>query len=361
MPVRTRPDLDDLAGFSTVPIPADAVELASNELPFGPLDPVVEVIGRAAGRAHRYPDSSGRVLREHLAGRFGVTPGQVSLGAGSIALCLQLAQLTSAPGDEIVFPQPSFEAYSLIARTVGATARPVPLRPDGRVDLTALADAVGDRTRLVFVCTPNNPTGADLGRAELEKFFDSVPEDVLVVLDEAYWEFVRRPDALDGMAYVRDRSAAGRGNVVALRTFSKAYGLAGMRIGYGVSCEDVAERLRRLALPYSVSSVAQAAAVASLDADEALAVRCAAVIEERERVRAELLGLGHEVPLSGANFLWLGLGPHADAFRRHCLERGVLVKAFPGEGIRITVGTADENARFLAAAAEFRTPAGPAL
>jgi histidinol-phosphate aminotransferase len=361
MPVRTRPDLDDLAGFSTVPIPADAIELAANELPFGPLDPVIEVIGRAAGRVHRYPDSSGRVLREHLAGRFGVTPGQVSLGAGSIALCLQLAQLTSEPGDEIVFPWPSFEAYSLIVRTVGATARRVPLRPDGRVDLTALADAVGDRTRLVFVCTPNNPTGADLGRAELEKFFDSVPEDVLVVLDEAYWEFVRRPDALDGMAYVRDRSAAGRGNVVALRTFSKAYGLAGMRIGYGVSSEDVAERLRRLALPYSVSSVAQAAAVASLDADEALAVRCAAVIEERERVRTELLGLGHEVPVSGANFLWLGLGPHADAFRRHCLERGVLVKAFPGEGVRITVGIGDENARFLAAAAEFRTPAGPAL
>ncbi|AUG76124.1 histidinol-phosphate aminotransferase [Kitasatospora sp. MMS16-BH015] len=356
MPVRTRPDLYGLAGFKTVPIPAGTTELASNELPFGPLGSVRAAVARAAGGVHRYPDNSGRLLRECLADRFGAPVTQVSLGAGSIALCLQLAQLTSAPGDEILFPRPSFEAYSLIARTVGATARPVPLRPDGRVDLVALAAAVNDRTRLVFVCTPNNPTGGVLGRAELEKFFDAVPEDVLIVLDEAYWEFVRYPDALDGMAYVRDQAAAGRDNLVALRTFSKAFGLAGMRIGYSLSSEDIAERLRRLALPYSVGTVAQAAAVASLEADQELRQRCDEVVEQRELLRGELVGLGYRVPESGANFLWLGLGRHADLFRQHCLERRVLVKSFPGEGVRVTVGNATENDRFLSAVREFELP-----
>jgi histidinol-phosphate aminotransferase len=204
---------------------------------------------------------------------------------------------------------------------------------------------------VVFVCTPNNPTGTALSRDELGGFLDSVPDDVLVVLDEAYWEFVTEPDAPNGVE-IAERYA----NVATLRTFSKAYGLAGLRVGYAVAPEHVADALRKVCIPFSVNSLAQAAALASLDAQDELKARCEEITLERGRVRRELLDLGYTVPPSEANFVWLPLGDRTSTFDEHCLATGVVVRAFTEEGARVTIGQPAENDVFLAAAKSFPNP-----
>jgi histidinol-phosphate aminotransferase len=251
----------------------------------------------------------------------------------------------AVPGDEMLYSWRSFEAYPIIAATTAATSRRVPNTAGHGHDLPAMAAAISDRTRLVLVCNPNNPTGTAIRRPELDAFLDAVPENVLVVLDEAYREFVTDPDVPDGLAAYGDRP-----NVVVLRTLSKAWGLAGLRIGFLVGSPEVAAAVRKVVTPFSTSSAAQAAALAALRASDEMQRRAAAVVDERERLLSALRKTLPEVPESQANFVWLPLGERAVEFAAACERAGVIVRPFAGDGVRVTVGTPEENDVFLAAA-----------
>lgn len=324
---------------------AEAIKLASNEVPFGPLPGVPEAVAEAVTQSHRYPDMGVVQLRDKLAARYGVSPDRIVTGCGSVALAEHLAKATCLPGDEIVYSWRSFEAYPIISAGVGAASVRVPNTAGHGHDLAAMADAITDRTRLAIVCNPNNPTGTSVRRAELDRFLDAVPDDVLVVLDEAYREFVTDDAVPDGLTAYGDRP-----NVVVLRTMSKAWGLAGLRVGFLVAQPEVAGAIRKVLTPFSTSLVAQAAALAALDAEDEVKRRCAIVIAERERVTEALRKLLPDVPSSQANFVWLPLGDQAAAFGAACEKRGVIVRPFQGDGVRVTIGTPEENDAFLAAA-----------
>lgn len=345
-----RSDLDAIPAYvpgATVP---GAIKLASNETTAGPLPSVAAAIAEAAAGANRYPDITARALVERLADFLGVAPENVTAGCGSVALCQQLVQAVCAPGDEVLFGWRSFEAYPIIARIAHAVPVQVPNRADGALDLDAIAAAVTDRTRLIFVCTPNNPTGPSVSRADLTAFLDRIPERVTVALDEAYYEYVRSADPVDGVA-----EAMGRPNVVSLRTFSKAYGLAGLRVGYLVGPADLVTSVAKMVVPFSVSSLAQAAGIACLEAGDELRTRTDAVVSERTRVRDALLEMGYTAPDSQANFVWLPLGERAEDFNTHCREHLVITRCFAGDGVRVSIGDPDENTRFLTAAQAFVT------
>jgi histidinol-phosphate aminotransferase len=324
---------------------AEAIKLASNEVPFGPLPGVPEAVAEAVTGSHRYPDMGVVMLRDKLAARLGVDPERIVTGCGSVALAEILAKATCLPGDEVVYSWRSFEAYPIVVAGVGGVSIRVPNTADHGHDLPAMAAAITDRTRVAIVCSPNNPTGTAVRRADLDRFLDDVPSDVLVVLDEAYREFVtddQVPDALD--AY------GDRPNVVVLRTLSKAWGLAGLRIGYLVAQPEVATAVRKVLTPFSSSIVAQAAAIAALDAEDEVRRRCALIVAERERVTEALRKLSVDVPTSQANFVWLPLGDGSAAFAAACESRGVIVRPFQHDGVRVTIGTERENDAFLAAA-----------
>ena len=323
-------------------------KLASNENPYPPLPGVVESVAAAAASLNRYPDLACSALLTELAERFGVPTAHLATGTGSVGIAQQLVQSTAGPGDEVVYAWRSFEAYPIVTRISGATPVEVPLTADEEHDLDAMADAITERTRLVFVCTPNNPTGVAIPRAKLERFLDRVPGDVLVVLDEAYREFVRDEEIPDGLDLYRDRP-----NVCVLRTFSKAYGLAGLRVGFAVAHEPVAAALRKTAVPFGVSQLAQEAAIASLRSEGALLERVDALVRERVRVVGELRAQGWTVPSSEANFVWLRLGERASAFAEVAETAGVSVRPFAGEGVRVSVGETEANDIFLRVAAEF--------
>ncbi|MEV4755697.1 histidinol-phosphate transaminase [Micromonospora sp. NPDC049559] len=350
----TRADLAALPSYVPGRNPADlarelglpeAVKLASNEVPYGPLPGVVEAVATAAATAHRYPDMGVLALRAALAERFDVDPERIATGCGSVALAEHLVRTTCLPGDEVVYSWRSFEAYPIMTITNGATSVQVPNTPGHGHDLTAMAEAITDRTRLALVCNPNNPTGTSVRREELDRFLAAVPEDVLVVLDEAYREFVTDPEVPDGLAGYGDRP-----NVVVLRTLSKAWGLAGLRIGFLVGHPDVAAAIRKVVTPFSTSAVAQAAALAALQQEDEVRRRCALVVAERDRVLEAVRKLVPDVPESQANFVWLPLGERAVEFGRACEARGVIVRPFAGDGVRVTIGTPAENDAFLAAA-----------
>ncbi|MEV4455196.1 histidinol-phosphate transaminase [Microbispora sp. NPDC004025] len=323
-------------------------KLSSNESPFGPLPSVVEAIARAATEIHRYPDPGAVRLTETVAERFGVPYDHVALGAGSVAVAQQILEAVGEPGADVVYAWRSFEAYPLLVGLSGANAVEVPLR-DETHDLDAMAEAITPETRLVFVCNPNNPTGTVNRTEELVRFLDRVPENVTVVLDEAYREYVRDVDVPDGLTLYRDRP-----NVAVLRTFSKAYGLAGLRVGYLIGHEPVAAAVRKTLLPFAVNHLAQAAAIASLQAEDELQERVDNVVKERARVRETLLSQGWTVPPTEANFVWLRLGERTMEFAGACAAVGVAVRPFEGEGARISIGDPEANDVFLAAAAEFR-------
>ncbi|MEU4566416.1 histidinol-phosphate transaminase [Micromonospora sp. NPDC023956] len=351
-PIRlTRADLDALPNYVPGRSPADlarelgipeAIKLASNEVPYGPLPGVVEAIAEAAAGSHRYPDMGVVALHTALAERYGVTPDRIVTGCGSVALAEHLVRATCLPGDEVVYPWRSFEAYPIVVATSGATSVPVPNLPDHGHDLAALLAAVTDRTRMVVVCNPNNPTGTSLRRPELERFLDAVPDDVLVVLDEAYREFVTDPEVPDGLGYVD------RPNVVVLRTLSKAWGLAGLRVGFLVAQPAVAAAVRKVVTPFSINLLAQAAARAALAQADEVERRCGLIVAERDRVTEALRAFVPDIPTSQGNFVWLPLGEGAIAFAKACEARGLIVRPFPGEGVRMTIGTPAENDAFLA-------------
>ena len=326
-----------------------AYKLSSNENPYPPLPGVLESAVNAAGTFNRYPDMACSALVAELADRFGVPAEHLATGTGSVGVAQQLIQSTAGPGDEVVYAWRSFEAYPIITRISGARPVEVPLTAGEVHDLDAMADAVTDRTRLVFVCNPNNPTGTVVRRAELERFLDRVPSDVLVVLDEAYREFIRDEQVPDGIELYRDRP-----NVCVLRTFSKAYGLAGLRVGFAVAHEPVAAALRKTAVPFGVSQLAQDAAVASLRSEDALLERVDSLVAERTRVRDALVAQGWTVPDSQANFVWLRLGERTVDFAAACEKAGVMIRPFAGEGVRVTIGETAGNDLFLGAAEAFR-------
>jgi histidinol-phosphate aminotransferase len=341
----TRPDLDRLPSYVPGRSAPGAIKLASNEVPYGPLPGVVEAITQAAANAHRYPDMGVVALRETLAERYGVAVDRVATGCGSVALTEHLAKATCLPGDEIIYSWRAFEAYPIIAAATGATSVPVPNDAGHGHDLAAMAAAVTDRTRLILVCNPNNPTGTAARRAELAGFLAAVGEDVLVVLDEAYREFVTDELVPDGLAAYGDRP-----NVVILRTLSKAWGLAGLRVGFLIAAPEVAGTVRKVVTPFSTSAVAQAAAQAALAATDEMRRRCDLVIAERSRVSEAIRKLVPDLPPSQANFVWLPLGERSVPFATACAAGGVLVRPFPGEGVRVTIGTPEENDTLLALA-----------
>jgi histidinol-phosphate aminotransferase len=298
---------------------------------------------------NRYPDMGSVALYAALGERFGVPVEHLSVATGSVGLIYQLVQAFCDPGDEVVFAWRSFEAYPIAVTAAAATSVKVPVLPDGRHDLDAMAAAITDRTKVVLVCTPNNPTGPAVSQADLDAFIAKVPSHVLVVVDEAYVEFVRMDDAVDGLALHREFA-----NVVVTRTFSKAYGLANFRVGYAVAHEDVAGALRAVSLPFGVSGVAQAAAIASLAAEAELLERVEALVAERARVRDALLATGWEIPEAQGNFVWFPLGDRAVDFAAACAEVGVTVRPFAGDGVRVSIGETEANDRIIEVAKRFR-------
>ncbi|GAA1222705.1 MULTISPECIES: histidinol-phosphate transaminase [Streptomyces] len=326
-----------------------AYKLSSNENPYPPLPGVMESAVAAAGSFNRYPDMACTGLMNELAERFAVPVTHLATGTGSVGVAQQLLQATSGPGDEVIYAWRSFEAYPIITQISGAKAVEVPLTSGEVHDLDAMADAITDRTRLIFVCNPNNPTGTVVRRAELERFLDRVPSDVLVVLDEAYREFIRDAEVPDGVQIYRDRP-----NVAVLRTFSKAYGLAGLRVGFAIAHEPVAAALRKTAVPFGVSQLAQDAAVASLRAEDELLGRVGSLVCERNRVVEALRAQGWTVPETHANFVWLRLGERTADFAAACEQAGVVVRPFAGEGMRATIAETEANDVFLNTAAAFR-------
>ncbi len=352
---RLRHALDALPAYRPGRRPAPRADVqvykaSSNENPYPPLPGVLEAAAVAAGAMNRYPDMFATELVEAIAARLAVPPADVVCGPGSVGVLGQIVQAVAEPGDEIVYAWRSFEAYPIVAGVAGATSVRVPLTADGRHDLAAMAAAVTDRTRLVLLCTPNNPTGPVLHRDEVEQFIDAVPDDVLVVIDEAYREFVRDESAVDGVEVYRQRD-----NVCVLRTFSKAYGLAGLRVGFGVAREGVADAMRKTAVPFGVNAIAQFAAVESLRSERALLERVEALVKERARVWETLRAQGWDVPVTEANFVWLALGTDTDAFAAACEAAGVVVRPFTGEGVRVTVAEPEANDVFLRVAGEWRT------
>ena len=349
MTPRLRPVLGTMPAYvpgRTVP---GAIKLASNETPYPPLPHVVTRITEAAADINRYPDSFATELTAVLAAKYDVGVEQVRVGCGSVSLCTQLVQALADADEEVMYAWRSFEAYPIISAVSGASAIQVPLR-DHVHDLDAMAEQISGKTKLVFVCNPNNPTGTAVKRDELVRFLRAVPPDVVVALDEAYREFVTDPDVPDGLTLLPDFP-----NLVVLRTFSKAYGLAGLRVGYAIAADPaVTAALRQTQVPFAITTVAQAAALASLEppAERELLTRVADIVQERERVFGALVGFGYEVPPTQANFVWLPLGDATVDWAAECEARRVIVRAFAGSGVRVTIGTPAENDRFLAAAAD---------
>ena len=323
-------------------------KISSNENPYPPLPSVLKVVQDAATQMNRYPDMAVTELTIALAAHLGVPPEHIATGTGSVGVLGQLIAASCDPGDEVIYAWRSFEAYPILVALAGATSVKVPLDVDARHDFATMAAAITERTRLILICTPNNPTGPVVHQDELDEFLDKVPGDVLVAIDEAYVEFVTDDQAPDTLA-----TCSGRPNVAILRTFSKAYGLAGLRVGYAVAHEPVAAALRKTAVPFGVSTIAQQAAIASLGVFDELKVRVDALVGERQRVVAGLRHQGWHIPETQANFVWLPLGADAEAFTAAADKAGLVVRCFAGEGVRATIAETEANDRLLHVAHDF--------
>ena len=345
-----RPGLEQIAAYRAgKPAPVGpsgrSIKLSSNENPYPPLPAVVAHLAEVLPHAiSRYPSIAAEELTAALAQRFDVATENLALGAGSVEVAAQLIHAMTAPGDEVMFAWRSFEAYPILVRVAGAVPVEVALDADSRHDLQAMADAVTDRTRLIFVCNPNNPTGTVVSEAELEAFMARVPSNVLVVVDEAYVHFDRNSDSPSGIDFFRRYS-----NVAVLHTFSKAYGLAGLRVGYAIAPVPVAEALRKVSVPFAVSRLAQDAAVASLAAEDELQLRIDEMVTERDRLTAGLRATGLPVVPSQANFVWLPLGEASAAMGAAFEAQGISVRTFAGEGVRVSIGDPEENDAVVAA------------
>ncbi|MET7765801.1 histidinol-phosphate transaminase [Streptomyces sp. NPDC005393] len=320
--------------------------LALNESPYPPLPSVREAMAHATAQANRYPEFLPDRLTELIADWCRVAPESVAVGSGSVGVALQLLHAVIKPGDAQAYAWRTFDAYPLLAGMAGAIPVPAPLLPDGRQDLPALARAIGDRTGVVVVCNPHNPTGTLVTATELAAFLARIPEHVIVVLDEAYIEFARHPELPDSRALLRAHP-----NLLVLRTFSKAYGLAALRIGYGLGHPALIARIRCQQLPYGINAVAAAAVEASLRAGDELRQRIDTVVAERERLSGELAQLGQHVTHSHANCLWLGTPNPLEDCAAALATAGIQARHYEGEGIRLTIGERAANNAALRALA----------
>lgn len=318
-----------------------AVVLASNESPFGLLPAVEAVINDLTAGVSRYPDMTSTRLVEAIAEHHAVAPDRIGVGAGSVEVVGQVAAAVVDAGDEVVFGWRAFEAYPIITTVVGGTAVMVPLR-DHVHDVEAMAAAITGRTRLVLICNPNNPTGTAIGPTELAQLLNAVPDDVTVVIDEAYHHYADPELVPDALERYGDRD-----NVVVTRTFSKAFALAGLRVGYCIGAPNLVAAVRKTQVPFSVSGLAQDCAIAALGEEKEVRRRAGLTIAERRRVTNALTDAGYDVPPSQANFVWLPIGDEAADFAEHCSAGGVIVRPFAGDGVRVTIGLPEENDRFL--------------
>jgi histidinol-phosphate aminotransferase len=325
----------------------NSIKLASNENPLGPSPKAVEAIGRQISSLHRYPDGAGHVLLNKLAAKLNVLPGQIVMGNGSDDILGLLSRVLLQPGDEAIIPTPSFLMYLIVTQSAGAVPVQVPLRDMG-IDLAEILRRVTPRTRLIFICNPNNPTGTMVTQETFEAFMAALPPEVVVVLDEAYIEFVRDPSCARGLSFL-----SGDPTVVTLRTFSKIYGLAGLRVGYGVMPEPLAQLLNRIRMPFNVNSLAQAAAVAALDDTEFFEKTTALIHAGLDFLFAEIEKRGLHCFPTQTNFFLIDLQRDAEDVFERFLRQGVIVRAMTAYGfpnyIRINVGLPEENQRFLAA------------
>jgi histidinol-phosphate aminotransferase len=323
------------------------VKLASNETPWGPAQPVLDAIAEVAGSLNRYPDPGGTQLLKRLAERYDTNPERIVLGNGSCDILLGAAQALLEPGAEIVYAWPSFSMYPHLAALTGARAVTVPLTADGRHDLDAMLAEITAATRICLICNPNNPTGTALPLDEIEDFAERLPRHVALIVDEAYVEFNLLQDADDSLDLLKRHN-----NVVLLRTFSKVYGLCGLRVGYALAPESFRDAVDRIRQPFSVNSLAQAAAAEALRHQDEVARRVERTAIERVHVESELESRGLAVAPSQANFSWVSVDDEA-AVLSGLEERGVIVRGGGALGdaghLRVTYGTRDENDRFLAA------------
>ncbi len=341
-----RPEIASLAPYRQGRAAApDAFKLSSNESPFPPIPAVVEAIAQSS--LNRYPDGAATALRVRLAERAGVTIDEVHVGAGSVSILHQLVQAAASTGDEVLYAWRSFEAYPGIVTVSGATSVTVPNRADGSHDLDAMAAAVTERTRVVIVCSPNNPTSAIVTGLEFETFMAKVSDTVLVVLDEAYREFVTDPHAVEGLPLLERYP-----NLVVLRTFSKAYGLAGLRVGYAVGPAYILDAARATMIALSVIEPAQRAAIAALDSESEFTAQVATLVARRTSLRDGLVAQGWQLPEPQGNFVWLVTGKATVAAAEVLEAHGIVARVFAPEGIRISVGEAESVGKVLAATAE---------
>ncbi len=334
----------------------DSIKLASNENPLGPSPKAVEAMRSALSEIHRYPDGACFELRTALSKRLGVAENQLVFGTGADEILELIAKTLIGPGDEVIYPWPSFAMYPIVVKGMGGTIVPVSLDADFGHDLDAMADAVTDRTRVVMLCNPNNPTGTSFGAADFDRFLERLPANVVLAIDEAYYEFVRRDDYPNSVALL-----AKRPGTIILRTFSKIYGLAGIRIGYGICDPELASYVERARHPFNVNRLAEAAALGALDDDEHARRTFELNAEGADYLRAELDKLGIETWPTDANYVLANIGRDAyDAL----LYQGVIVRPMAGFGlpdhVRISIGHPDENARLVATLAEYLTGASGA-
>ena len=356
--IPVRPVFDTLPSYAAgkPPAPVEGLtryKLSSNENPLGPVPEVARVLAEFDA-VHRYPDPLSTALRTALAGQLGVDAEDIVTGAGSLGALNQIIKTfagVNADGvqDEVIYAWRSFEAYPILVGIMGARSVQIPNLPNGAHDLDAMAAAVTDRTRLILVCTPNNPTGPAVTESQIRSFLAKVPATVPVVIDEAYFEFCAAssiPEGeeppLNGLDIYRDYP-----NVIILRTFSKAQGLAGLRVGYSISHPQITRHLRVAATPFAVSALAERAAVASIEHQEAVMERVSHIVAERERVTARLRELGYEFPSTYANFVWLPLGERTGEFVDLMNRNALSVRAFGSEGVRVSIGEIEANDRFL--------------
>ncbi|NNL98861.1 MAG: histidinol-phosphate transaminase [Acidimicrobiia bacterium] len=347
-----RPDLVDIPVYRPGRTPGEVrreyglesiVKLASNECPYEPFPPVTEAIGRAASAINRYPDNGTREVRSAVAAFLEVSPDQLWFGGGSNELIYVTALAVGGPGTSAVYAAPSFGLYRIATRLAMAEGVEVPLDEDDRHDLDAILAAIRPDTTVVYVCNPNNPTGTHVSAAQVEAFVEAVPERVLVVIDEAYFEFPTAPDFASALPLVADRD-----NVVVARTFSKAYGLAGLRAGFFIGPAPTLEELRRIQLPFSVSTLAQVAAIEAVKHQDLVQERTSANRRGLEAITAGLATRGIDFADSQTNFVYVRPPMDATGCFEALQRRGIIVRDLGG-AIRISVGTEEENRRLLEA------------
>jgi histidinol-phosphate aminotransferase len=329
----------------------DVVKLASNENPLGPSPKALAALEKTLREVHLYPDGQGYYLRQAIADHLGVTLEQVIIGNGADGVIVQTCLAYLDDGDEVIVGRSSFPVYDIYTHVMRAQLVKVPLK-EYRLDLEGMAEAITERTKIVFVCNPNNPTGTIVTQGEVESFMAEVPEHILVIFDEAYYEFVDSPEYPDTLRYVRE----GRRNVMVMRTFSKIYGLAGLRLGYGIAHPETLAPLWRVKEPFAVNRLAQIAGIAALEDEEFVRRSVEANREGRRYLYRQFERLGLFYVESHTNFVLVRIGPEAREVAERLLRRGVIVRPCTGydlpEFLRITVGSPDQNARLIDALEE---------